>query len=87
MYFWFKSLIKGFFIWVSIQVNVTITIEPQNTKKEITIKQNAQVLDVIRKLELKPDGVIVLRGQTPIPVDTILDSAEKLTIIQVASGG
>jgi sulfur carrier protein ThiS len=83
----FKSLIKGFFIWVSIRVKITVSIEPDNTQQEITVQKNSLVSDLLNQLHMKPDSVIILRGSTPIPVDEPLTTNHQLKIIRVASGG
>ncbi len=43
--------------------------------------------DLLKKINLKPDNIIILRDNTPVPVDDILTDEQELTIIQVASGG
>ena len=83
----FKSLIKGFFIWVSIHVQLKVRIEPDNTTHTIEIKKNVAITDLLKKFHMKPDGVIVLRKTIPLPIDEALTSDEPLKIIRVASGG
>jgi len=82
-----KSLIKGVFIWLSIQLKITVKILPQNISKEIDMESGLKMYDLLKKINLKPDNIIILRGNTPVPVDDILTDEQELTIIQVASGG
>ena len=82
-----KSLIKGVFIWLSIQLKIHVKILPQNLTKEVTIDKQGSLYEMLQKLNLKPDNIIILRGNTPVPVDDVLTEEQDLTIIQVASGG
>ena len=68
-------------------MKITLTISPDTTKKEVTIPRGSQVLDLLHKIQLKPDTLIVLRGNTPIPIDEVLDEEQELRILRVASGG
>ena len=62
-------------------------ILPKNVTDEIDIKSGSKMYDLLKKINLKPDNIIILRGNTPVPVDDILTDEQELTIIQVASGG
>ena len=78
---------KGVFIWLSILLKIRVTIQPKNTTQTIEIQKGAQFYDLLQKMELKPDNIIILNKNTPVPVDDIIDSISELIIIQVASGG
>jgi len=82
-----KSLIKGVFIWLSIPVKICVKILPKNATEEIDVEHGSKMYDLLKKINLKPDNIIILRGNTPVPVDDILTDEQELTIIQVASGG
>ncbi len=82
-----KSLIKGVFIWLSIQLKIHVNILPNNISKEIVIENGLKMYDLLKKIDLKPDNIIILRGNTPVPVDDVITEEQDLTIIQVASGG
>ena len=68
-------------------VKIKVKILPDNSTKEVDIKPGSKVYDVLKEMQIKPDTVIVVRNDTPIPVDDIVDKDQKLKIIQVASGG
>jgi sulfur carrier protein ThiS len=53
----------------------------------VQIQQGSTVEDLLRILHLKPDTVIALAKKKPIPVDDLLSDKQKLTILQVSSGG
>ena len=82
-----KSLIKGFFIWVSIQVKIKIKLSRTNETKEIELQTGSTVNDVLKKINLKPDTVIVVNNDKPVPVDDKVEDGQDFTIIQVSSGG
>ena len=55
--------------------------------KKIYLETGSSVDHLLKKIKLKPDTLIVISNNKPIPVDDILNGGQELTIIQVASGG
>jgi sulfur carrier protein ThiS len=45
------------------------------------------VQSLLKKINLKPDTIIVLSNNKPIPIDDELTDGDDLTILQVSSGG
>ena len=82
-----KSLIKPFFIWVSISLIIRVKISRSDKIREIKIENNTKISDLLEKLDLKPDNVIVMIDNVPVPIDEILTHDQELSIIQVSSGG
>lgn len=68
-------------------MKIHVKILPKNVTDEIDIKSGSKMYDLLKKINLKPDNIIILRDNTPVPVDDILTNEQELTIIQVASGG
>ena len=68
-------------------MKITVKILPENSTKEIDLKSGSKVYDLLKKIQLRPDALIVLKGNMPIPVDDILGEEQELSIVQVASGG
>ena len=68
---------------MKIKINIPRTKE----KKIINLENKATVGDIIKKLNFKPDTIIVMRNNTPIPIDDVVEDNQELTIIQVSSGG
>jgi sulfur carrier protein ThiS len=68
---------------------VEITVKLSRTKeiKKINLQKEPIVLDMLKKINLKPDTVVVLSENKPISVDEELKDGQKLTILQVSSGG
>jgi sulfur carrier protein ThiS len=68
-------------------MKVKITRVPQDTSTIVEIKKGETVEALLKKLHLRSDTVIVMRGSTPVPVDDTLEDDQNLHILQVASGG
>ena len=81
-----KVNLSLFYIGID-SVKIHIILLPSNTKKTIDVKKNTSVTEILEKLQIKPDTVIVTKNNIPIPIDEKLDEAKELKIIQVASGG
>ena len=82
-----KSLIKDFFISLSIQVEIKAKISRTKETRKINVETGSTVEYLLKKIKLKPDTLIVMSNNEPIPVDDVLNEGQELTIIQVASGG
>ena len=78
---------KPFFIWISISLIIRVKISRSDKIKEIQIKTNSTILDLLNILNFKPDTVIVMKNDIPIPIDENLENDQELSIIQVSSGG
>ena len=55
--------------------------------RKIDLETGSTVEYFLKKIKLKPDTLIVMSNNKPIPVDDVLNEGQELTIIQVASGG
>ena len=55
--------------------------------KEIEINNGLLISDLLKKINLNTNKTIVLRNNTPIPIDEKIIEGEILTIIEVSSGG
>lgn len=67
-----------------MQLNVNLH---NREKKIVELNDNTTALELIKKLELTPDEVIIIRDNNPIPVDEKLYDNDEIKIIKVASGG
>ena len=68
-------------------MNITIKISRTNEIKTINLETGSTVQDVLTKINMKPDTLIVINKNNPIPIDQELKNGEELTILQVSSGG
>ena len=78
---------KVFFIWVSIPLNIEVQLPRSTKKKQIQIHKDASIIEILKKLHIKPDTCLVLIENNPIPVDTKVRDGEIITLIEVTSGG
>lgn len=68
-------------------MKVKITRIPQDTSTIVEINKGDTVEMLLKKLHLRSNTVIVMRGKTPIPIDDVVQDDHDLRILQVASGG
>jgi sulfur carrier protein ThiS len=68
-------------------LKIKVKISRTNEIKEVNLENGASVLSLLKKINLKPDTIIVLNNNKPIPIDDELTNGEELTILQVSSGG
>ncbi len=68
-------------------MKVKITRVPQDTTAVVEIQKGDTVKILLKKLNLRSDAVIVVRGSRPIPEDDTIEDEQELRILQVASGG
>jgi len=68
-------------------VYVTVELVRSKEIKKIELEKGSIVEDLLKKMNLKPDTLIIMNGDNPIPINDQLRDKQKLTIIQVASGG
>lgn len=74
---------------VTVQVHINWFPRSSGAEGEITLDSSgpSTALTLLEHLEVPPDSVLVVRGQTPIPLDTQLVDGETLRIILTVSGG
>jgi len=68
-------------------LKIKVRIAKTNTTKDIQVTKESTVGDLLEHLKIRPDAVIVMSKNMPVPVDDTLNENQEITIIQVASGG
>jgi len=68
-------------------VKIKVKLSRINKTKEVNLEKGSTIEDLLRKINLKPDTLIVMNKDKPVPIDDTLNDGQELTIIQVASGG
>ena len=68
-------------------MNVTVKLLRNNETRKIKLKSGSKAEDVLKKMNLRPDTVIIMCEKQPIPVDEEIKEGQDLTILQVSSGG
>ena len=64
-----------------------VTILYDGNKEEIELSKRMTTYDIVKRLGRRPDNIIVVRGNMPIPIDEELQEGDILRLVQVASGG
>ena len=59
----------------------------RNPRREVEIAGGRRVKDVLRDLDVIPESVIVIRGDTLITSDQLVDDADTIELRPVMSGG
>ena len=68
-------------------MKVKVKISRTNEIKQVDIEKGSTVQDLLKQINLKPDTIIVMNNNKPIPIDNELEGMGDLIILQVASGG
>jgi sulfur carrier protein len=59
----------------------------RNPRRELELPGPMSVVKLLDRLELHRDAVLVIRGDTLVPGDAMLDDADQIEIRPVISGG
>jgi sulfur carrier protein ThiS len=68
-------------------VKITVKLSRTKETKEIHLETESTVNDLLRNMNLKPDTLILMSDNVPIPIDNALKDGQDVAIIQVSSGG
>ena len=68
-------------------MKIKVKISRTNETIEVNLENGGTVQDILKKINLKPDTIIVINKDRPIPIDEEINNGEELTILQVSSGG
>ncbi len=64
-----------------------IVVHVMNKKKCIEVPERSKVIDIMRKVNVNPETVIVKRGDNILLEDEVLRKNDKLELIRIISGG
>ena len=68
-------------------MKITVKIQRSNDTKEVELKEKSTIQDLLKLIKIKPDTVIVMSGNKPVPIDDIIKDGQELSVLQVSSGG
>jgi len=68
-------------------VNIKVKLSRTKETKQLKIKEGSTIKDLLKTINLKPDTVIILNKETPIPIDDELKDKQEIIVINVSSGG
>ena len=66
-------------------MKISVKLSREKVIKEIDLKDGSTVMELLKKLNLKPDTLIVLNNDLPIPIDEVLKDKQYLSIIMVSN--
>ncbi len=66
---------------------LNIDISREKRSIEVEVISSDRIIDILRRVDLPVDGVLVFMEDRPIPLDTALGDIENIKVINVASGG
>jgi sulfur carrier protein ThiS len=55
--------------------------------REISVASGTRLRAALRAVGLSPEGCAVLLDETPVPLDTPMESAQRYTVVPTFSGG
>ena len=59
----------------------------RNPRREVEFRGPISITAVLNKLELNRESVLVIRGDTLVPGDAMLDDTDEIEVRPVISGG
>ena len=68
-------------------MKIQIKLPRKKDGKTITIKGDTSIKEILINISIKPDTCLTLINNKPVPIDTIIKEGEKLTLLEVTSGG
>lgn len=73
----------------SVRSFMRVAVEQLRLRRtdDVDLEGGATGLDLFRRLGLAPDAHLLVRGDTPIPLDEPLREGDRLLVVPVVSGG
>jgi len=68
-------------------MEILVKLSRTDKTKKINLKKGSTIIELLKKIDIKPDTVIVMKENKPIAIDEELNKEQELEIIQVSSGG
>ena len=68
-------------------MKIKVNIARSNETKTVTVDKDYKISDLLKDLEVKPDSTIIMINKKPVPIDSLLEDGQELTLIEVSSGG
>jgi len=64
-----------------------VKVQLRNPRREVEVTGPINVATLLQRLEINRESVLVIRGDTLVPSDTMLDDDDVVEIRPVISGG
>ncbi|HLC55627.1 MAG TPA: MoaD/ThiS family protein [Candidatus Nanoarchaeia archaeon] len=62
-------------------------IERENKTKEITLKENSKIIDLLKELKINQTSVFITKNNEIVIEDEKLEDKDEIKILSVISGG
>lgn len=66
-------------------MHVTVLVSGKGRK--VGIKNSSKISDLMERMDINPETVIVLKGDKPVPDTERLKQGDKIRLIDITSGG
>jgi sulfur carrier protein len=66
---------------------VAATVVLRNPRREVEVRSNRRVKDILHELDIAPETVLVIAGDTLITLDHVVRENETIELRPVMSGG
>ena len=64
-----------------------VMVRHMEKRRSLNVPEKSKVIDVIRKVKVNPETVIVKRGEEILLEDEVVGKNDKLEFIRIISGG
>lgn len=68
-------------------MRIVAELVPRREDRSVELRPGSTGLDLLNSLGLAPDAHLLVRGDTPIPLDAPLQEGARIRVIDVVSGG
>ncbi len=68
-------------------MKINVNLLRSNTSQQVLVSDNETIRQVLKKIGLHEDMVIVLHKNQPVPIDEHVSCCQELTVVEVSSGG
>ena len=75
------------YIPIDFTVKIKLKLTRPNKKIELNLNKETTIKEILKKINLKPDTIIVLIKNKPVPIDKKIKTDQELTLMQITSGG
>jgi len=68
-------------------MRVKVWLERENQEKDVELRDNSKVIDLLNNLNINPTTVIISKEDTLITESATLNNEDKIKVFPVVSGG
>jgi len=68
-------------------MRIVAELVPRRVEQTVELPSGATGIELLRSLALPPDAHLLIRDDTPVPLDAPLREGERIRVVGVVSGG